>query len=218
MGRDPIRHGYRKGDNTAGGGGTSGGGGKRGRSPHGWEKGDHLRDFAEVREDVELPRKPGSPHYPPRAAAPAEPTTPVGPTIVQALRAVQASVLTTLRKLEGTSTADAARRASLRTEAAQALARKQAAEQQLFPLLADDPGAAEGIAAATELQPAVDDALDRLLATAPTDRDFALAVRVLHGTLEQQIDVERDDVLGVAERVVPTDQAVDLARRLAEND
>ena len=214
MGRDPIRHGYRKGDQTAGGGGPSGGGGKRGRAPHGWEKGDQLRDFADVRDESELPRKPGSPHHPPRIPFLRQPSTPAGATIVQTLRGIHASVLTLLRKLEGTSTADDGRREALRSDVVDALDRKRRAESQLFPLLGDEPEANAAIMAATELQEAVDEALERLLSTAPDQREFTLAVRLLHGTLEQQIDIERHSVLDVADRVVPIDQAVDLARRL----
>lgn len=214
MGRDPRRHGYRKGDNKAGGGGPGGGGGKRGRAPHGWEKGDQIRDFADVHEDIELPRKPGSPHHPPRAPGPSRPSSPAGRTITDALRATNAKVLTTLRKLEATSIADEERREVLRASAAAVLLHKRRAEEQLFPLLLDHRDATDGIAGSRDLQTEIDHALERLLALEPSDRDFALAVRVLHGMLEQQIELEHEGVLTVAERVIPADQAVDLASRL----
>lgn len=215
MGRDPTRHGYRKGDNKAGGGGSGGGGGKRGRAPHGWEKGDNLRDFSRVREDVEFPRKPGSPHYPPPTfTSVTETRGPVGPTIFAVLRSTNAKLLTTLRKLEGVGINDAERRADLVEVAVEHLQIKRQAEEDLFPLLLDHPEVREGVLGARDMGDAIDEQLMRLLGTDPHDRDFTLVVRSLHGTLEQQIVQEDHAILPDAERVIPRDQAIDLAAQL----
>jgi hypothetical protein len=213
MGRDPIRHGYRKGDNKAGGGGPSGGGGKRGRAPHGWEKGDNMRDFAEAREEVDFPRKPGSPYHERELGAPG-PTQSVGETtITRWLRATNANLLTTMRKLEGTGAGDVDRRRALVELTLEQIAHKRTAEESLFPLMMDHPEVREDLLASREANTAIDQALERLVSTDPRDRGFALAVRLLHGTLEQQIEREQDTV-ALAEQVIPPEQATELAASL----
>lgn len=213
MGVDPVRHGYRKGDNKAGGGGRSGGGGKRGRAPHGWEKGDDMRDFSQAREEVEFPRKPGSPHHHREHGAPG----PIGArgetTITRSLRATNANLLATLRKLEGTGVGDVDRRRALVERTFEQIAYKRRAEQSLFPLMMDHPEVRDDVLAARELDVVIDEGIERLVATDPGDHGFLLAVRLLHGTLEQQIQREQDTV-ALAEGVIPLEQALELAAGL----
>src|SRR5688500_9689480 len=175
---------YTKGDNKAGGGGGVGGGGKQTRRTDGWEKGDVARQVAELRPGEDFPRKPGRASVS-EASEEGEPELP----ILDALHRTNAKVLTAMRKLDNTHTPSEC--GLLLDYVERMLALKREIESRLIPLL-DDRNLVDSVDEFRRLDGFVDRDLAGLRNTPPEGPAFSLAVEALRGTLEQQVQLERD--------------------------
>lgn len=201
-------HGYKKGDNKAGGGGYSGAGGKRGRPQRGWEKGDVARGVAEARPNVKLPHKPGrhvERHH-------AEEVEAAPPDIVDRLVQTNAKLLTSLRKLD--TTHDSEERSTYLQAVQRHLDLKRRIEGVLRPLL-DAADLGDASAEIDDLDRAIDRGMDHLAEISPRHREFGLTVQALWGTIERRIEREREVLIPGYRRELGPGQALDLAQRLS---
>jgi hypothetical protein len=195
---------YTKGDNRAGGGGGVGGGGKQTRRTDGWEKGDVARQVADLRPGEDFPHKPGRASVSEVSEEP-EPELP----ILDALHRTNAKLLTTMRKLDTTHTPDEC--STLLDYVERMIALKREIESRLIPLL-DDRNLVDSVEQFRRLDAFVDRELAALRSTPPRGPAFSLAVETLRGTLEQQVQLERDAFEPDWISELDPEQATDLAR------